>query len=250
MRRIAFFGGSFDPPHRGHLAVAKVAADHFALDQVLFAPVAIQPFKDKLSVTPFFHRYAMTTLACQADLRFFPSLLDAPADEHSPDLPNSTPNYTIDTLKKLRARLPVSSQHRLFTLLGADSWLQIARWHCAAELLGLTDWIVASRPGFSLAQAGQALPAQMIAEQIRESGEDVLLLRHPGNRETRVFFLPFLQEDISATGLRVELEQSRAQVDLPPSVEDYIMKTGLYGRSAQGKLADSEPAGSRRQRVP
>src|SRR6185437_17066165 len=70
MRRIAFFGGSFDPPHCGHLAIAKAAANRFSLDKVLFAPVGKQPLKAAGADAPFIHRYAMTVLATQTDARF------------------------------------------------------------------------------------------------------------------------------------------------------------------------------------
>src|SRR5579875_2005151 len=107
MQRIAFFGGTFDPPHLGHIAIAKAAADRFALDQILFAPVASQPLKDH-TATSFLHRYAMTVLATQADPRFAPSLLDAPSE---------TPNYTVDTLTRLRASF--QQETTLFMLIGA-----------------------------------------------------------------------------------------------------------------------------------
>ena len=89
--RIALFGGSFDPPHRGHLAIARAAADRFALDQVCFAPAARQPLKSDLVAT-FDQRLAMLTLACAEDLRFAVSTLDAPRpDGISPTTP-STPS--------------------------------------------------------------------------------------------------------------------------------------------------------------
>jgi nicotinate-nucleotide adenylyltransferase len=222
MRRIAFFGGTFDPPHRGHLAIAKAAADRFALDEILFAPVASQPLKPAVQPTPFAHRYAMTVLATQADPRFVPSLLDAPRNGH--------PNYTVETLERLRNSLSAMPEPtELFTLLGADSWLDIARWHNAPRLLALTDWIVAARPGFSLEAAGQALPPQLTAEQVAPS-EESLLLRHPNSQPTHVFFMPSLHEDISATELRQAIEAtSRAEKDLlPESVQEYIRKTNLY----------------------
>ncbi len=148
MRRIAFFGGSFDPPHRGHLAIASAAADRFALDQVLFAPAGYQPFKSKVPATDFLHRYAMTALATQADPRFIPSLLDAP---HRGATDAERPNYTVETLSRLRASLAAEAEPtELFTLLGADSWVEIGQWFQASRLLALTDWIVAARPGFAL----------------------------------------------------------------------------------------------------
>jgi nicotinate-nucleotide adenylyltransferase len=222
MRRIAFFGGTFDPPHRGHLAIAKAAADRFALDEILFAPVASQPLKPAVQPTPFAHRYAMTVLATQADSRFVPSLLDAPRNGH--------PNYTVETLERLRnslAAMPESTE--LFTLLGADSWLEIARWHNAPRLLALTDWIVAARPGFSLECAESALPPQVAAKHAENSSEQNLVLSHPDGSATHVFFLPSLQEDISATELREALDAGHAdKMLLPTAVYEYIRKTNLY----------------------
>ncbi len=223
MQRIAFFGGSFDPPHRGHLAIAKAAADHFALDQVLFAPVANQPLKTNSPAASFFDRYAMTALATQADSRFVPSLLDSLPDHGD----GSRPNYTVETLERLRSSL--RAQSALFTLLGADSWLDIARWHEAGRMLALSDWIVAARPGFSLAAAERALPTQIAVEQVQSTLDHFLQLNHHDGSRSRVFFLTTLWEDISASELRRSLATGHAPADcLPAAVEAYIHKTGIY----------------------
>lgn len=235
MRRIAFFGGSFDPPHRGHLAVATAAADRFALDEVLFAPVGRQPLKDARAATPFVHRYAMTVLATQADARFVPSLLDAPRL----DAPTSRPNYTVETLERLRSLF--AEEICLFTLLGADSWLEIARWHDAGRLLTLADWIVAARPGFTLEHAEHALPPGIASEQMQDSSEYFLNLRHANGTTTRVFFLPYIQEDISATELRSTFDPDQFHAGhadaefLPAAVGEYIRKTDLYRLPTQPK---------------
>ncbi len=223
MQRIAFFGGSFDPPHRGHLSIAKAAADHFALDRVLFAPVGNQPLKTTHPATPFPHRYAMTALATQADPRFVPSLLDAPPEDSNV----SHPNYTVETLERLRNSLPAESS--LFTLLGADSWLDIARWRQPGRLLALSDWIVAARPGFSLTAAERALPPEIAAEQFQNHPDHFLQLNHPNGSRSRVFFLTTPWEDVSATELRRSFENDYAPAELvPTAVEEYIRKIGLY----------------------
>ena len=244
MRRIAFFGGSFGPPHRGHLAIAAAAADRFAFDQVLFAPVGHQPLKGEYPATDFLHRYTMTALATQADPRFVPSLLDAP---RSKDANETRPNYTVETLAQLRASLSTRPESTaLFTLLGADSWLDIARWFQTSRLLALTDWIVAARPGFSLDRAAAALPPEVKVErggdtQQQSSIQDSsyvppacdLVLHHADATTTRVWFLPHLQEDISATELRAALDQGRADPELLPApVWNYIAKTEIYHPSA------------------
>src|SRR5271157_3430653 len=81
--RIAFFGGSFDPPHYGHLAVARAARSALALDTVLFAPVAAQPLKPLGSTANFDHRLAMTRLAIEGEPGFSISLSDAPSPGHA-----------------------------------------------------------------------------------------------------------------------------------------------------------------------
>ncbi|HEV2214056.1 MAG TPA: nicotinate-nucleotide adenylyltransferase, partial [Terracidiphilus sp.] len=158
--RVAFFGGSFDPPHRGHLAIARAAQTALKLDRVLFAPVATQPLKPHGSSASFADRAAMTRLAIAGEPAFELSLLDAPttADPNSGPAPAQldTPNYTIDTLERLRAQLPAAAQ--LFCLIGADSFHTLRRWHCAGEIPFAAALIVASRPGQSLAELITALP--------------------------------------------------------------------------------------------
>ena len=247
MRRIAFFGGSFDPPHRGHLAIATAAADLFALDQVLFAPAGRQPFKGKFPATDFLHRYTMTALATQADPRFIPSLLDAPHRDATDAKPL---NFTVETLSHLRASLATEPEPTaLFTLLGADSWLDIGHWFQAPRLLALSDWFVAARPGFSLAGPQATLPPEVKVE--RGSSDNAatnygssslpacdLTLHHADATATRVWFLPHLQEDISATELRAALDQGQPDPELLPApVWNYIAKTEIYRPSMDRSAA-------------
>lgn len=219
MRRTAFFGGSFDPPHRGHLAIARAAADRYSLDEVLFAPVGRQPLKAGEASSSFFDRYAMTALATQCDPRFVASLLDAPQGAGGQD----APNYTVDTLTRLRASLANGqAPFALFALVGADSWLDIARWHRVPELLALCDWIVAARPGFPLERAANAVPSPVSATQV----EGGLALAHSGGGATRVWFLADIQEDISATEVRSAGNMPGASGI--GAVEDYVRKARLY----------------------
>ena len=95
--RIAFFGGSFDPPHRGHLTIAHAAQSALSLDTVLFAPVGAQPLKPDGSTAGFQDRVAMTRLAIAGEPNFALSLADAPKPANTPKF-----NYTIDTLLALK----------------------------------------------------------------------------------------------------------------------------------------------------
>ncbi len=237
--RIGFFGGSFDPPHCGHIAFALEAANAFALDEVLLAPVGMQPLKEQ-PATDFLHRYAMTALAAQADDRLLPSLLDAPLQAPAQEEPQ--PNYTVDTLERLRALLHLTGEPvELFALLGADSLLSLRQWREPERMLALCDWIVAPRPGFALgatlgdalASAQSALPASVQAAIVADDRHgSCLRLHHAERRTTRLWLLPHLQEDVSATGLRVALASGDLDPALlPEPVADYIRKTGLYAAS-------------------
>ena len=98
-RRIAFFGGSFDPPHLGHIGIARAAQSALQLDTVLFAPVGVQPLKPLGSTASFEDRVAMTELAIKGLPQFAICFADAPD-------PTGEPNYTIDTLHRLEAQFP------------------------------------------------------------------------------------------------------------------------------------------------
>ncbi len=137
--RLAFFGGSFDPPHRGHLAIARAATRQLALDQVLFAPTGRQPFKARGAHAPFADRLRMVELLCEGEPGWQASNLDAPH-------PDNAPNYTVDALEMLAHTHPDAS---LFAILGADSLEQFPRWHRASRLLELATWVVVSRPGYT-----------------------------------------------------------------------------------------------------
>lgn len=197
--RIALFGGTFDPPHRGHLAIATAAADAFALDRVLFAPVGRQPLKLEARSAPYIDRLSMVMLVCEHDHRFKPSSLDAPN-------PNGKPNYTVDTLAMLRALYPEAA---LFSLVGADSFLALPHWREPRRLLELAEWIVVSRPGFSL----DSLATSGLTPQER----------------SRVHLVEAVHESVSATELRQRLSEGNSCEGLIlPEVLDYIRAHRLY----------------------
>jgi nicotinate-nucleotide adenylyltransferase len=219
--RIAFFGGTFDPPHRGHIAVARAAIARLGLDEVLMAPVGTQPLKSGQSHSSFEDRLAMVRLAVADDSRIRPSDLDAP-------LPDGQPNYTVDTLERLRSQLDGSVE--LFCLLGADSFLTLKRWHRCTDLLLFCDFIVAGRPGFSLEQINGALPEGMVAAREEQHASFIRFVLAGSKGETSsIYLLPDLAQDISATEIRSALAQGvEQQTVLAPAVAEYIRAHGLY----------------------
>lgn len=229
--RIAFFGGSFDPPHNGHLAVARAAMHALQLDKVLFAPVGAQPLKPHGASAGFEDRLAMTQLAIAGQPGFQVSLADAPSSPTAP----SGPNYTIDTLLRLRRELPPGST--LFCLMGADSFLSLRRWHRASEIPFAAPLIVAARPGQEMADLAAALPSGIQLETAASpapypSKNPVLVhrLRNAAGNVAPFYVLPNLQIDISASQIRAELRRRDPGTTrlLPEAVARYIAEKGLY----------------------
>lgn len=223
--RIGFFGGSFDPPHRGHIALAQLAMNRLALAKVLFAPVGVQPLKRDRPQAGFRDRVAMTELAIRGESRLELSEVDAPRAD-------GRPNYTIDTVKTLLASLAADDQ--LFCLMGADSFLSIAKWYRATDLLVACDFVVAARTGFDLSRIAAALPASIaVAACDTQWGSNLALcLRGPAQRESRLYLLPELQEPASASGIRESLQRgAEPRWELDPAVAAYIHDHGLYRNS-------------------
>jgi nicotinate-nucleotide adenylyltransferase len=203
--RVAFFGGTFDPIHRGHLAVAAAAAAHLALDTVLFAPTGLQPLKPGRPTAAFADRLAMVALACATAMpgsggtRYLASDVDAPRAD-------GRPNYTVETLALLAAELPTD---RLFSIVGLDSFLSLPRWREPRRLLELAEWIVVSRPGYRLAVGAMEL--------------------YGAEERGRIHWLRSVEEDVSATELRLRLAAGDPCPDLIPAVVgEYVAERGLY----------------------
>jgi len=228
-RRVAFFGGSFDPPHRGHLAVARAAKAALGLDTVLFAPVGAQPLKLGGAGAEFADRVEMTRLAIAGEAGFELTLADAPTA-------NGKPNYTLETLLRLRAELPEESA--LYCLMGADSFFGLRGWHRAAEIPFAAPLIVASRPGQRLDGLEAALPAGLTLEADAEEEKGGAEMRryfvvNEAGERTPFYVLPGLHVEISASAIREEMEAARGaetvEDQLPGAVAAYIRARGLYG---------------------
>jgi nicotinate-nucleotide adenylyltransferase len=230
---IALFGGTFDPIHRGHLVVARAAAEKFKLKEVWFVPADIPPHKQKTPITSFCHRYAMVSLALAGEKDFLPSLLESP--DADSDGSQRRPSYSIDTVRRVKARLGKSDH--LYFLIGMDAFKDIAKWYKPEELLGACDFIVAARPGYSLADVASSLP-----EKLRPGAAVTKLFRHqkiagplvlPG---ATLHTLPETHENVSATQIRAAVGRGGALKRLlPDAVAEYVHKEQLYRNAATKK---------------
>ncbi|MDT5122406.1 MAG: nicotinate-nucleotide adenylyltransferase [Acidobacteriota bacterium] len=220
MKRIALYGGTFDPVHIGHVAVAQALSKLFALDEVLFIPAARAPHKRVSSVTPALHRYAMLALATQNESHLRVSTVELDAPEKP---------YTFETLARMREIL--GSEAQLFFVMGADSWMEITTWREWERVLALSNHIVVVRPGYELS-AEHVQPA--IRERIvdlRDADKEFPTLGIDGNDDAKIYVTDAVKMDVSATMIRRAVREG-SDADwlglVAPPVADYIRKYGLY----------------------
>jgi nicotinate-nucleotide adenylyltransferase len=216
-KRIAIYGGTFDPVHAAHLAIARRVLELFDIDEFLFVPAWLAPHKMDREVSRALHRYAMLALATQADERLYVSTfeLDAPGRQ-----------FTVDTLAYFRARFGESAE--IFFVMGADSWLEITTWREWRRLMSLANLIVVTRPGYEIT----------ITQVGPEVAQNVVDLRKPASKNPgtagagsrKVFLTDAVMLEVSASEIRRAASDDGEKLDrlVPPEVAEYIRKYQLY----------------------
>jgi nicotinate-nucleotide adenylyltransferase len=202
---IALFGGTFDPVHNGHLAVAQAAADRFSLDRVLFIPSGRPPHKDREPQAPYEDRYRMAEFACQADPRFEASRLE------DPQVLGGGKTYSVDTIERVRDELAPGDD--LYFLIGQDAFDELAIWHRLEDVVEKVEFIVASRPHSVSSVRREGVAAQARFQELE--GVDV---------------------PISATAVRrLAAQGSDLRGSVPDPVADYIRRHRLYQKNEGGR---------------
>jgi nicotinate-nucleotide adenylyltransferase len=220
-KRIAIYGGTFDPVHHGHLQVARKTVELFGITKLLFLPARQAPHKLERQVTAALHRYAMLSLATQPDPNLFVSTFELDAPDR---------RYTIDTLAYFRSQL--APHDELFFVMGADSWAEITTWREWQRLLQVANHIVVTRPGYVLDQALTASVARI--EDVRGGDAESIARVSRAGTGTRVYFTDAAMVDVSASTIR---EAARAgnvgnlELLVPAVVAEYITKYRLYKNS-------------------
>lgn len=208
------FGGTFDPVHKGHLAVARGVLARYGLDELLCIPAPHPPHKSR-PLTGFQHRVAMLETVLADEPNISVSLIEAE---------RASPSYTIDTLVALREK---AGDHHYHLLIGADSFVEVHLWHRYRELFLLTDLIVAARPGIDRREiTGQVgrLPGSF-----QHDREQDAWIREDG---FRIYYFSSIRVDLSSSEIRERLALNMEVNDLlPPAVLEYIRKHRLYGGS-------------------
>ena len=202
MRRIGWFGGSFNPPHVGHLILAEMARSERSLDEVMFMPARNPPHKPAQGLAPARHRCRMVELAVEDNDAFSVS-------RH--ELEREGPSYTLRTARELTEVLSADTQLNL--ILGADSIHDLTEWWKARELLAEMDFIVLKRPGYPLGELSHIANefGAGAVEKLRDSIVEAPLL------------------DISSTAVRERVGAGRSiRYLVPDAVRRYIHRQDIY----------------------
>jgi nicotinate-nucleotide adenylyltransferase len=196
---VGVFGGTFDPPHLGHLAAAQEALDAAGLDRVVFVPSQQNPLKQDLTSSGVEHRLAMTALAIRDDPRF---------ELSRADIGRNGPSYTVDLLQRLKDELGPGQD--LAFIAGMDVLHELHRWREPQRLLELARLLIVQRPG---------------QETLRPEDVD---RRVPGaSRRIEVILTPGVA--VSASELRQRVAAGRPiRYLVPDAVAEYIRQHALY----------------------
>jgi nicotinate-nucleotide adenylyltransferase len=211
MKRLAFYGGSFDPVHKGHLAIARALLRQFELDEFTFIPAYHAPHKRRSKPTSAYDRYAMLCLVTQNEAKMKVSKMEI----EMPERP-----FSVETLSRLNEEFP---HDEIFFVMGADSWIEITAWREWETVLTLTNHIVVTRPGVELG-------LDHVTDEIRRHLIDLRGNIQPTTKERSIFITDAVNVDVSATDIRRKIRENVPawRDDVPPEVAKYIEKYQIY----------------------
>ncbi len=216
MKRIAFYGGSFDPVHLGHLQIARELAEHFELDKFVLIPAFHAPHKSRRKPTSGYHRFAMLCLATQDDSSIEVSTMELEAPEKP---------YTIETMKMVLADKPAES---IYFVMGSDSWAEITTWKDWKKVLEIVNIIVVTRPGYEIGfshitdEIGQRIVDLRIAKGMKAIKDETAA--------NQIFLTDAVLTDISSTEIRHAVRDNKKGWEklVSKETEEYIRKYKLY----------------------
>jgi nicotinate-nucleotide adenylyltransferase len=212
-RRIAIYGGSFDPFHLGHLVPTVRAQETFQFEAVHFVPAGSPPHKDAAPLTAVTHRLAMVAMATLPYDNFFTSDDEVFAPQ---------PTYSVETVRRFQARFPDAT---LYFILGSDSYSQLATWELWEELVDSVHLVVLHRAHMWGENLKERVPERLLQRtRVVEPFEQV-----PDPEELTVYLLNHEPFPISGTSIRDRQSRGLPIRELVPhEVHTYIEKYGLY----------------------
>jgi nicotinate-nucleotide adenylyltransferase len=219
-RPFGLLGGTFDPIHLGHLAVARAVGAALGLSRTLLVPARVPPHRIRPGVS-IYHRFAMVALA---------ALTEASLAASDLELDSTEPSYTSVLLDRIAAQGVAASQMVFIT--GADAFAEIASWRNYPALLDQCHFAVVSRPGRSAAQAPDAFAALAARFHVTPASP-ARATPHPAlSGPPRVFLIEAETPDVSSTEIRARVRSGGPLDDLVPApVAAYIGRHGLYAEA-------------------
>lgn len=190
--KVGVFGGTFDPPHIGHLIVAEHAREHLRLGKILFVPASIPPHKGMKGTAEPHHRIEMLQMSVKGNRYFEISDIE---------LQRGGISYTVDTLRQLQSASP---NDELFLLLGMDMLIEFHTWRSPQEILDLAEVVVLTRPDFRMPEMDRSLQRRVTVCRVPEIG-------------------------VSSSEIRRRVKEGRSiHYMVVPAVEAHIQRHGLY----------------------
>ncbi|MBC7898745.1 MAG: nicotinate (nicotinamide) nucleotide adenylyltransferase [Saprospiraceae bacterium] len=220
MKRIAFYGGSFDPVHLGHTTIAGKLSELFGLEEFIFIPAFHAPHKPQRKPTSAFHRHTMLCLATRDEeaLKVSSMELDLPAKP-----------YTVETLARLKEEFP---EAHIFFVMGADSWQDILTWREWEKVLSMSSHIVVTRPGYEINffHVTGEIRNRIVDLRSRDPETAAVDIKSMPFNENRIFITDAVEMDISATKIRQAARDNSPgwQKYVPGDVAKYIEKYQIY----------------------
>ena len=215
-KRIAFYGGSFDPVHRGHLAIAKTLLEQFDLDEFVFIPAFHAPHKLRKEPTSAYDRYAMLCLVTQNE----PNICVSKMELEMPERP-----YSVETLTRLNNEFP---NDEIFFVMGADSWMDITTWREWEKVLSLSNHIVVTRPGVDIGFSHVTSEVQRRIVDMRQNDRT----NETADEENShlIYITDAVNIDISATEIRRKIRENDPswREVVPSEVANYVEKYQIY----------------------
>jgi nicotinate-nucleotide adenylyltransferase len=217
--RLGLLGGTFNPIHNGHLAIARQTREALGLDRILFIPTGDPPHKSHDNLAPAKHRYEMVRLAIASDPLF--SISDV-------ELRRTGKSYSIDTIRVVQQEYGADTT--LFFLIGLDAFLDFQSWREPEALLSLCSFVIISRPGLSFQSLSTMgllppLPIRSLADLDAgcRSIWEVQIGMH------RLICLRLPPSEVAASDIRKRIGQNMPVANLlPPLVQSYILDHHLY----------------------
>lgn len=232
-KRVGILGGTFDPPHLGHLLLAETIREDFDLDEVLFIPSNEPPHKDRPDLTAAAHRYAMVVAATLHNPAFSPSPVE---------VNRAGKSYSVETVRSLEEQLGAETE--MFFVAGLDSFLAIQTWKSFEELLDLCHFVVVARPGNSFERVLEVLPERFHPRVVDVRGgradraDEGAGSTASKGAPWRIHLSDAVFLDVSATEIRARARAGRSiRYRVTPEVERYVQTHGLYERAVPAQEA-------------